>query len=276
MSVLTALQTRSRITLRTLVALVALLAVVLGWWIALVKHRADDVARLRSLGFLVSTEPTRLGRLLNQPALDDVVGIYWTGGSKVSRISEIAPILSGYDHLKRLNLHYINDLTGAELAYLAPLSRIEDLDLSFTDLRDDDLSLLAHWPRLKRLNLKGTSITDEGLALMPPLPHLRELNLGHTRITDAGLAHLTRFPSLVNLSLARNHVTDAGMADLRKLKKLTDLDLTSTIITDMSLLDLGYMTGLLRLDILDTGVPASSVPAFRKQLKSTRVTGRRY
>jgi hypothetical protein len=69
------------------------------------------------------------------------------------------------------------EVTDADLACLPPLTNIEWLDLSETQISDDGLRHLKAMPQLRWLNLKKTHATDAGIAA------LREA-LEHTEIVD--------------------------------------------------------------------------------------------
>merc|ERR1712159_255719 len=92
-----------------------------------------------------------------------------------------------------------------------PLSNIESLDLSVTELFGWGLQFLSQLPNLKSLNLFSTKVSDEGLLHISSHRTLVELNLCGTNITDRGVQHLLGLESLEILKVSGNKgITDAG------------------------------------------------------------------
>lgn len=80
---------------------------------------------------------------------------------------------------------------------IAGLADLLVLDLSGSTIDDDrQLALLAPLARLEKLDLSATAVTDAGLKQVRQFPQLRDLNLTNTPITDAGLGHLKDLPRL--------------------------------------------------------------------------------
>ena len=78
------------------------------------------------------------------------------------------------------------------------LTRLEELDLSGSDLTDAGVRSLAGLTRLETLDLSRTHITDAGLKSVADLPRLRELRLDGTQISnEAASALARRRPALV-------------------------------------------------------------------------------
>lgn len=76
--------------------------------------------------------------------------------------------------------------------HLAHLTRLEDLDLSGTDLADADIDYLMNLKRLKRLDLTGTKITDRTIRMLVELTSLEELIFDDTTVTREAIAELSR------------------------------------------------------------------------------------
>jgi hypothetical protein len=90
------------------------------------------------------------------------------------------------------------------------------VSLSGARITDTDLMRLRAFPRLRALYARRCRVTDAGLVHLRELVHLEELSLHSTRITDAGLEHLRGLTQLQVLWLRNTQVTDAGVTELQK------------------------------------------------------------
>lgn len=88
--------------------------------------------------------------------------------------------------------------------------------LNCLNVTDEGLERIVSLSKLRRLDLRGSAITDRGLARLSNLKELRELSLRHTAITDDGLSHLGELTNLEWLSLSNTSVTNDAINDLRK------------------------------------------------------------
>ena len=86
-----------------------------------------------------------------------------------------------------------------ELPSLSHMSKLVELDISFTNVKEVDVTGLDS---LATLTLRATQLNDAGLANMSPLPELRSLDIAgagtNMAITDDGIGHITarKFPKL--------------------------------------------------------------------------------
>jgi hypothetical protein len=176
-----------RVSLRSLLVLVLVIAAWLGWIVHSARVQRDAVAAIRKLEGTVRYDWERAdGRNLpnGQPRwpkwLVDQIGIDFFG------------------HVTQVRLVAVHQLSDAELNHISHLSGLEELDLH------------------------RSPVTDESLARLDGLTGLQSLILFHTPISDAGLMRLKRLGRLRNLSIENTKVTDAGVAELQKaLPKLT-------------------------------------------------------
>ncbi|MEX1096793.1 MAG: hypothetical protein WED34_12155 [Planctomycetales bacterium] len=97
---------------------------------------------------------------------------------------------------------------------------------------DEQLAPLAKLPQIVELNLRGTDVTDEGLRQIAGLKGLVRLHLEKTKIGDAGLAHLKGLENLEYLNLYGTQVTDEGLKQLSGLKKLKKVYVWETQVTE--------------------------------------------
>ena len=81
-------------------------------------------------------------------------------------------------------------LTDADVAEIAKLQTVNEMEIVATRLTDAGLASLAKLRNLQVLHLEGTAMmTDEGLKALATLPKLRHLRLSGP-FTDRGLAYL--------------------------------------------------------------------------------------
>jgi Leucine-rich repeat (LRR) protein len=115
-----------------------------------------------------------------------------------------------------------SEVTDAELIHLEGLNRLRWLDIGNTKITDAGLVYLQGLTQLKCLDLAGTQLTDAGLVHLQGLNRLERLTIYNTQVTDAGLVHLQGLKKLDELYVFQTKVTDAGCRELQKaLPKLT-------------------------------------------------------
>ena len=197
----------------------------------------------------VPTTPAWLRRLAGKNVLQEPVTLF-DSGSKVN--------LSNLRCMPLLNTVAVYDrnLLDAEMAAIASLPRLRNLDLDCVPIIDKQLSSLQNTAnlwflqiarnqklngtgldallRLKKLTwlmLPGCGITDEGVKSIGKLEQLEYLSLSGTSVTDRGLEHLGHLKELSGLDLTDTKVTDRGISHLSTLKKLDVLDVTGSRVT---------------------------------------------
>jgi hypothetical protein len=99
------------------------------------------------------------------------------------------------------------------------------------DIGDEDLALLADMPNLAQVDASATQMTNDGLAHLSGLARLVRLNLNSTGVSDDGLPHIAGLNNLVYLNLYGTQVTDAGLKHLEGLTKLEKLYLWQSKVT---------------------------------------------
>lgn len=186
---------RPRLGLRTLFALIALLAVWLGWNVERARRQASAV---KALGARMTVWDHELpsGDVSRWSPAASPKGPAWLRGG--------------------VNFGLFNPVRGVILVH----QRVRDA-----------LPRLADLPRLLILNLSGSDADDQGLRHVGRLVELQSLNLDWTPVTDAGLEELTGLTQLHSLWLNETDVTDVGLIHLAKLKSLRRLYLEGTAVT---------------------------------------------
>jgi hypothetical protein len=104
--------------------------------------------------------------------------------------------------------------------------------LQGNQITDEDIAPLAEMENLIEIDLANTGVTDAALVHLKELPNLTHLDLNNTAITDDGLAHLSNLNNLVYLNLYGTQVTDAGLEQLAGLETLQKLYLWQTEVSE--------------------------------------------
>lgn len=108
-------------------------------------------------------------------------------------------------------------ITDSTLGHLDEFPDLRSLHIvNCPAINDAGLQRLQSLKRLRRLDLRGSSITDSGLANLSELTELRELSLARTSVSDAGLTHLERLTNLEWLGLSNTAVTSDGRKNLKQ------------------------------------------------------------
>jgi Leucine-rich repeat (LRR) protein len=181
--------------------------------------------------------------------------------------------LAGMTGLKQLDLS-LSRVSDHGLRSLRTAPGIVDLNLYYAEqITDEGMSAVKEWKQLKRLNLRGTKITDNTLEILTTVPSLESLDIGFAEITDVGLDHLALLQNLRELTIGGNKLTDDGVQLLRQLPQLTYLDLSgsqrtdsglwSVLLTDGGLESVATLTELQELRIGGTSVSARGLEKLK-------------
>jgi hypothetical protein len=295
--------------IRSLVALVAVIAIHCGWLATRNRYEIhqhhpvveaivkDDAAvgydfRLDASGNLQWQEGPPVGDELDRlfhvsvkfdrtlpwveqlPNLQSLsLGTYVGTGAPPSLTDAGLAHVRGIKKLRRLQIGWTS-ITEAGLVHLSCLNGLEVLDM--TGLRTTD-ACLKHLQSLTQVQVlylgEGGENTDAGLAYLKGLTRLRILVLrGGPRITDAGLEHLTGLTQLEELDVSWTTITDAGLERLRRFPRLQRLKLGRTQVTDAGLAHLNALTGLRELDLSGTTITDAGL-AHLKGLTHLRIDG---
>lgn len=183
-------------------------------------------------------------------------------------LKELAP-LTGLEELQLTGTQVTDD----GLKHLAPLKNLTILDLSNTQVTGAGLEHLTSLKNLAVLGLGGPKVTDVGLKHLAPLAKLTSLSLIDTRVTDDGLKHLVPLMNLTYLNLQQTHVTDGGLEHLTSLKNLNTLTLNKTKVTDEGLKHLTSLKNLNTLFLEETKATATGVKELQKVLPNCKAFG---
>jgi len=146
------------------------------------------------------------------PSADELKAVEELAGRGI----KVWPVASGMNW-RRADLRSVADkMSAGDLALLARIPSIRELNLGGVPLRDGDLANLVALKNLAVLHLENTPITDAGLPHLGKLEKLSYLNLFGTAITDAGLKDLAGLQHLKWLYVAGTKVTGPGVNGLRQ------------------------------------------------------------
>lgn len=179
--------------------------------IAVIERNGGWVSRKRS-------GPEWLRKLCGDPFMErtfDYVTHIGTGFQKIDRDTtrHILENLFLFPDLYQLDLQ-CRELLDEDLLNLNRLHKLEDLNLTNTNISSRGISYLNAANRIWALNLADTPVDDDGLRLLAKWPCLSNLYLDGTPVTDAGIAHLKTSRTLLHLSLSNTSVSDTGVAEL--------------------------------------------------------------
>jgi hypothetical protein len=143
-------------------------------------------------------------------------------------------------------------LTNAEMASIATLQTVNEMEMIATQLTNAGLASIAELRNLQVLHLEcGPVVTDEGLKALATLPKLRHLRLSG-QFTDRGLAYLAAAPCLKAMWLETPRATEEGLRTLSQIQSLERLCVPwLDRITDSSITYLKAMPKLKALGVGD-------------------------
>lgn len=255
---------RFRFSLRTLLVLLTLASLWLGWHVHESRQQQEAVRAIRNHGGWIrydfqfpsgsfdyasfdpnaeSSLPMWMLDIFGVDLFHSVVEVnlvYSEDGGKRQEnnkpSSAALQYLPKFPNLKRLLL------AGAQvddpgMRFLAELPRLEHLYLWDALLvSDDGVDHLRFLKNLRYIHISDSQITDESLKLFGELSHLEGLSLQFNRFTDRGLEYLTSLQNLERLWVCGkddrpNSITDTGLSSLHHLKKLKELGVQNTAVT---------------------------------------------
>jgi Leucine-rich repeat (LRR) protein len=129
--------------------------------------------------------------------------------------------------LEEVAFSSLSELKGHGLQHLKNLTKLTELNLSYTGVTDEGLQAIEGLTHLKKLSLPE-HITDKGLAHIKPLVNLTHLHVQNSQITDAGIDHLKELVNLQVLDLSRAKLSEAGVLQFKSLHNLREINLFNT------------------------------------------------
>lgn len=284
-----------RFGLRTMLGVVLLMALALGWWFNGVRRQRQAIATIRALYphahisfesrglWTKRAEDTRpawlkttsawIGDRVPDHYLYSVKFVLIGEGFPPQRPSAFTPVMDAVKMLDRLEALVIDSgVQDSDVLGLDRLSHLEVLAMSgpSPNLTDAGLATLLEIPNLKELKLGDCAATDAWMTQLKALPHLREFCLGdeetlatessRLRVTGMGLADL---PGLTELTFCSPALTHEGIAQLRSLRQLQQLKLGGPVFPS-DLANLRVMTQLEHLRLINTEVRGQGLDVLAK------------
>ncbi len=244
-----------RFRLRTLLVLLTLFCLWLGWYMVQVHTQRRVVAVLAKYNAEI-----RYGAFYVYPPWTQILPRSLRGWLNVTLPS---------NDLRRVSQVTIQsaNLKEYDLAVLADLPYLTYLSLSGPAATDASLEHVKNLKQLRCLKLMDSNVSDEGLRCVSGLKSLEFLILDGTPVTGAGMSHLRGLEKIDELYLQGTNVTSACLEDLAAIKSLRVLRLENTRVCGEGLVDLAKMP---KLEIVSLqGTPTSDADLkFLKQIPS--------
>jgi hypothetical protein len=164
--------------------------------------------------------------------------------------------LKGFPKLRKIET--ITDNPNEELSYIGELTKLETLEVHYSELGDSGLIAIEGMVGLKRLSLNGSyKLTDAGLEYLAGLKSLEDLDLSNTPLRGTGLSWLRGLKKRKKLDLSGSEMRDAQLVHVAAFGGLEELDLGSTPLTFESVRQLSQLTRLRKLDLYGTRIDDS-------------------
>ncbi len=200
-----------RFSRRTLLIVVMVLAVPLGWvgWrMGQVRRERATITWIEEMGgisflTLFETDERSWWEESTEKWFGKRVGSVSLQNTQVSDLSPLAELM---------NLEWL-DLPYTQVSDLSPLTELKSLkELRLYNTPVNDLSPLVVLKNLGTLDLSNTQVSD--VSPLSELKNLKQLNLSNTQVND--LSPLVELKNLVLLSLGNTPVSDEQVQELRQ------------------------------------------------------------
>ncbi len=267
---------RFRFSIRTVLVIVALVAIALGFYIMPGIEQERRIDRLSNLGARINyLDELPYGNSAHpMPGPDwarNILGEhFFTTPSEVLFIGDCADtpaaveLISGFPFVKRLTL----GAPSPSAADLSKLRRIRCLEnLSAVDLRfgDDAVKEIGTFQSLKQLQLRNCNISDNGVENISHLDQLEWLDLGENpSISDAGVQAIPKLTKLNVLSLQKCSLTFHRQTNFQNLRRLQHLTLSDTNLDDEGAKNLADLRTLIGLGLSNTRVTSQSLETIER------------
>ena len=275
-----------RVRIRTLILAVALVGLVMGWYVAKAKSRREAIAAIEKAGGWVEYADRFDGDTLSDR--DDPPWPRWirrvVGDEMLRGVRRVGLAdAENEDNTEKREprdwsaaLEALGKLPEIRQLRMDPagpgvFERIESLqgveEVSFTQRKfpeDTRLAGLARLGNVRNLNLCYTWLTDSDLDWLAKMERLEVLDLSYNHdLSDAGMDHIARLTGLRSLSLGYTEVKAAGLAKLRSLVRLETFVMEHGGIDDADIAPLADLPRLRELGLETTWVRGTGLGGFR-------------
>jgi hypothetical protein len=170
------------------------------------------------------------------------------------------------------------NFSDAEIGSFAAFSELNNLALFHNSgFTGAGLANLAKLKKLERITLAGGSLEDAGMRELAKFPALRELRVFHSKFTDAGVAAFRENPTLEYIWIGpqwTSRQTDKSIAALATCPKLKKLAIDQTWLTwDGSLKDLAARkTPVAEIDFVNCVIEPAELEKLRQATPASKIT----
>lgn len=246
-----------RFSLRSLLLLVVVIAVPLGWKVNRARNQRVVVQELKKLNARIKYDYELSDAQPGPQWLIDRFGKEYfvevqqltVGGPQVN--DETISLIARLPEVEWVGLRPASEITDEGLAHFAGMQNLEGVDLFSDRITGAGLVHLTGLRRLKSLAVSGWA-TDTSLEYVSKLKRLEYLWLHEAvEVTDEGLAHLSKLTQLQGLRLTGRwgaagvqdsaKITDQGLEALHGLKRLAFLYLDTIDVTEAGIDKLGHI-----------------------------------
>ena len=207
----------SRFSIRAMMLIVLLVAVLLGWQANKAREQREAVAAVKKYGGWVHYDYEFVNGKLTTGR--SPWGPRWLRGmlgdlffQNVRQVSLVYDDSTG-KRFDNSNLLACDDL----LEKILKLPGIKELYLKETQTTDEGL---RHIGKLTELEIffiwDAKSVTDRGISRLVGLKNLKNIHISQSNLTDDSLALLSSLPSVDEMSLQGNHFSDEGLRPERE------------------------------------------------------------
>jgi hypothetical protein len=138
--------------------------------------------------------------------------LYLPGAHGVPSPHDAIKVLASFTKLSELTLGYSSKLDDKALKHLEPMTSLERLTASYTNVTGAGIAASSLGQRLVSLSLFGTRQGSADVLALAKLPHLVKLDLSYTGVSASQVLQLAQSSSLQKVRVS----TDIDCADLNK------------------------------------------------------------
>ena len=266
-----------RFSLKALLIVITLTAILLGNWTYRARQQERAVQSLVSLGGQVTYDyqsrgakesrwPKWLRASLGEDYFRTVEAVhfggFFRGGQQNSISDREVRILSDLPRLKEVSLSG-TDVTTEGLEFVRSLNRLESLDLGSHPRAvggdGSGLEALRNKRSLLKLQLVNVPRPKDGLVFLHGLTRLEYLNLYGMELKDDDLRELASLRALQKLSLNGTPISNDGLIHLTGLPKLKELLLSCEQVDSKGLEHIRQIRSIQALDLYGTQVDDSAI-----------------
>jgi len=268
---------RTRFGLRSLFALIMLIAAILSWYGGryqrACRHWEAECA-LRDAGEnvdrLTASTPSILDRLLFRDPLSVPLHVIISQRGMLGRVTDLG-------NVRTLNIRTDSGVTDVDMPRLSGLAELRELYVGPDRVGDAALEHIRGLDSLEHLWFRGRNVTSKGVMSLGSLPLITDLGLSDTQIDDSGVAYVCRWRTLESVALCGTKITDRCMGEWRRVPRLRELFLANNKLSDAGVACLAHVPMLERLDVSSTQITDDGLSYITKlqHLRDLRLRGNR-